>query len=78
MFGVFENIFYILLRKSVKDAGADLLLCEDSGVKLYISSQEAFRLLNPNMFRDVFLFEGKIDFEKDSYLTEYAGKIQYR
>lgn len=78
LFGVFENIFYILLRKSVKDAGADLLLCEDSGVKLYISSQEAFRLLNPNMFRDVFLFEGKIDFEKDSYLTEYAGKIQYR
>lgn len=78
MHGIFENLFHILLSKKVEDAGADLLLCEDPGVKAYISSQEAFRLLNPNMFRDVLLFEGKIDFEKDTYLTEYSGTIQYK
>lgn len=78
MYGIFENLFHILLTKNIEDAGADLLLCEAPGVKAYISSQEAFRLLNPNMFRNVLLFEGKIDFEKDTYLTEYAGTIQYK
>ena len=75
-YDVIENIIYILLCKNIKSGGVDLLECTDPGINLYISEQEAFRLLNPNMFRNNLIFGSKIDFETDSYFTEYSGKIQ--
>lgn len=68
--GVFENIRFILEEKDIQDAGVDLLECSQAGVKLYISSGEAFKLLNPNMYREVILLEGIIDFEQSVYLTD--------
>ena len=69
-FGVIENILYVLMNKRIDDAGVDLLECSETGVKMYISQSEAIKLFNPNMYRDLLLVDGIVDFSCDSYLTK--------
>ena len=69
-YGVIENILYVLMNKKIDDAGVDLLECSEAGVKMYISQSEALKLLNPNMYRELLLVDGIVDFSCDSYLTK--------
>ena len=69
-YGVIENILYVLMNKKIDDAGVDLLECSEAGVKVYISQSEALKLLNSNMYRELLLVEGIVDFSCDSYLTK--------
>lgn len=69
-FGVIENILYVLMNKRIDDAGVDLLECSETGVKMYISQSEAIKLFDPNMYRDLLLVDGIVDFSCDSYLTK--------
>ena len=70
-FGVMENIIYVLMNKRIDDAGVDLLECSEAGVKMYISQSEVIKLFNPNMYRELLLVDGIVDFSCDSYLTKY-------
>lgn len=69
-YGVIENIIYVLMNKKIDDAGVDLLECSERGVKMYISQSEAIKLFNPNMYRELLLVDGIVDFSCDSYLTK--------
>lgn len=69
-YGVIENILYVLMNKKIDDAGVDLLECSEPGVKMFISQSEAIKLLNPNMYRELLLVEGIVDFSCNSYLTK--------
>ncbi len=69
-YGVIENILYVLMNKRIDDAGVDLLECSEAGVKMYISQSEAIKLFNPNMYRELLLVEGIVDFSCNSYLTK--------
>lgn len=69
-YGVIENILYVLMNKRIDDAGVDLLECSDAGVKMYISQNEVIKLFNPNMYRELLLVDGIVDFSCDSYLTK--------
>lgn len=68
-YGVIENILYVLLNKKIDDAGVDLLECSEAGIKMYLSQSEALKLFNPNMYRELLLVDGIVDFSCDSYLT---------
>lgn len=70
-FGVMENIIYVLMNKRIDDAGVDLLECSEAGVKMYILQSEVIKLFNPNMYRELLLVDGIVDFSCDSYLTKY-------
>lgn len=41
-----------------------------AGVKMYISQKEVIKLFNPNMYRELLLVDGIVDFSCDSYLTK--------
>ena len=69
-FGVIENIIYVLMNKRIDDAGVDLLECSEAGVKMYISQSEVIKLINPNLYRELLLMEGIVDFSCNSYLTK--------
>lgn len=69
-FGVIENIIYVLMNKRIDDAGVDLLECSEAGVKMYISQSEVIKLFNPNLYRELLLMEGIVDFSCNSYLTK--------
>ena len=56
--------------QKIDGAGVDLLECSEAGVKMYISQSEALKLLNPNMYRELLLVDGIVDFSCDSYLTK--------
>lgn len=69
-YGVIENILYVLMNKKIDDAGVDLLECSEPGVKMFISQSEAIKLLNPNMYRELLLVDGIVEFSCNSYLTK--------
>lgn len=69
-FGVIENIIYVLMNKRIDDAGVDLLECSEAGVKMYISQSEVIKLFNPNLYRELLLMEGIVDFSCNCYLTK--------
>lgn len=69
-FGVIENIIYVLMNKRIDDAGVDLLECSEAGVKMYISQSKVIKLFNPNLYRELLLMEGIVDFSCNSYLTK--------
>jgi len=64
-----ENILFLLCNRKIEDAGVDLLECSEPGINAYISSDVAFRLLNPNMFKDVILIDGIVDIEQTDIVT---------
>ena len=67
-----ENILYIIKHKDVEDAGVDLLSCNAPGISFYISQAEVIKLLNPNMYRDIVLIDGDMDFAYSKTVTKDA------
>ena len=65
-----ENILYLITNKNVEDAGVDLMCCDAPGISFYISQAEVIKLLNPNMYRDVVLIDGDIDFAYSKAITK--------
>lgn len=65
-----ENILYLITHKNVEDAGVDLMCCDAPGISFYISQTEVIKLLNPNMYRDVVLIDGDIDFAYSKTITK--------
>ena len=64
-----ENILFLLCNRKINDGGVDLLECCEPGINAYISCDVAFRLLNPNMFKDVILVDGVVDIEQTDIVT---------
>ena len=58
-----------LKHKDVEDAGVDLLSCNAPGISFYISQAEVIKLLNPNMYRDIVLIDGDMDFVYSKTIT---------
>ena len=67
-----ENILYLITHKDVEDAGVDLLSCNAPGISFYISQAEVIKLLNPNMYRDIVLIDGDMDFAYSKTVTKDA------
>lgn len=67
-----ENISWILRNQRIRDAGVDLLECNDPGTYIHISCGEAFRLLNPNMSRDTILFDGIVEVDEEVRITDFS------
>ena len=69
-----ENILYLIKHKDVEDAGVDLLSCNAPGISFYISQAEVIKLLNPNpnMYRDIVLIDGDMDFAYSKTVTKDA------
>ncbi|MBP3677577.1 MAG: hypothetical protein J6I97_04445, partial [Agathobacter sp.] len=44
-------------------------------VKMYISQREALKILNPNMYRELLLVDGIVDFSSNTYLTFIKEEI---
>ena len=65
-----ENILYLITHKDVEDAGVDLMSCNAPGISFYISQTEVIKLLNPNMYRDIVLIDGDIDFDYSKTITK--------
>ena len=65
-----ENILYLITHKNVEDAGVDLMCCDAPGISFYISQAEVIKILNPNMYRDVVLIDGDIDFAYSKTITK--------
>ena len=65
-----ENILYLIKHKDVEDAGVDLLSCNAPGISFYISQAEVIKLLNPNMYRDIVLIDGDMDFVYSKTITK--------
>ena len=65
-----ENILYLITHKDVEDAGVDLLSCNAPGISFYISQAEVIKLLNPNMYRDIVLIDGDMDFAYSKTITK--------
>ena len=64
-----ENILFLLCNRRILDAGVDLLECSEPGINAYISCDVAFRLLNPNMFKELILIDGVADIEQIDIVT---------
>ena len=67
-----ENILYLIKHKDVEDAGVDLMSCNAPGISFYISQAEVIKLLNPNMYRDIVLIDGDMDFAYSKTVTKDA------
>lgn len=67
-----ENILYLIKHKDVEDAGVDLMSCNAPGISFYISQAEVIKLLNPNMYRDIVLIDGDMDFDYSKTVTKDA------
>ena len=65
-----ENILYLITHKDVEDAGVDLMSCNASGISFYISQAEVIKLLNPNMYREIVLIDGDMDFDYSKTITK--------
>ena len=65
-----ENIIYLITHKEVEDVGVDLLSCNAPGISFYISQTEVIKLLNPNMYRDIILIDGDMDFDYSKTITK--------
>lgn len=63
------NILYLLTNKNVEDAGVDLMCCNAPGISFYISQAEVIKLFNPNMYRDIILIDGDMDFFYSKNIT---------
>ncbi len=46
--------------------------CDAPGISFYISQAEVIKILNPNMYRDVVLIDGDIDFSYSKTITNYV------
>ena len=46
------------------------MCCDAPGISFYISQTEVIKLLNPNMYRDVVLIDGDIDFAYSKTITK--------
>lgn len=68
-FSCLENILYLITHKEVEDVGVDLLSCNAPGISFYISQTEVIKLLNPNMYRDIILIDGDMDFDYSKTIT---------
>ena len=67
-----ENILYLITHKDVEDAGVNLMSCNAPGISCYISQAEVIKLLNPNMYRDIVLIDGDMDFAYSKTVTKDA------
>lgn len=47
-----------------------MLECSDAGIKMFISQTEALKIFDSNMYGDLLLVDGIVDFSCASYLTE--------
>ena len=65
-----ENILYLITHKDVEDAGVNLMSCNAPGISFYISQAEVIKLLNPNMYRDIVLIDGDMDFAYSKTITK--------
>lgn len=65
-----ENIIYLITHKEVEDVGVDLLNCNAPGISFYISQTEVIKLLNPNMYREIVLIDGDMDFDYSKTITK--------
>lgn len=65
-----ENILYLITHKDVEDAGVDLMSCNAPGISFYISQAEVIKLLNPNMYREIILIDGDMDFDYLKTITK--------
>jgi len=65
-----ENILYLIKHKDIEDAGVDLMSCNAPGISFYISQAEVIKLLNPNMYRDIVLIDGDMDFIYSKTITK--------
>lgn len=68
-YGTLENLLYLIQSKNVEDVGVDLMCCQAPGVYFYISQKEIIKLLNPNMYREIILIDGCVDFENVKVIT---------
>ena len=62
----------VIKHKDVEDAGVDLMSCNAPGISFYISQAEVIKLLNPNMYRDIVLIDGDMDFAYSKTVTKDA------
>ena len=69
-YGCLENILYLITHKDVEDVGVDLMCCDAPGINFYISQSEVIKLLNPNMYRNIVLIDGDIDFDYSKTITK--------
>ena len=69
-YGCLENILYLITHKDVEDVGVDLMCCDAPGISFYISQSEVIKLLNPNMYRNIVLIDGDIDFDYSKTITK--------
>ena len=69
-YGCLENILYLITHKDVEDVGVDLMCCAAPGISFYISQSEVIKLLNPNMYRNIVLIDGDIDFDYSKTITK--------
>ena len=69
-YGCLENILYLITHKDVEDSGVDLMCCDAPGISFYISQSEVIKLLNPNMYRNIVLIDGDIDFDYSKTITK--------
>ena len=67
-----ENILYLIKHKDVEDAGVDLMSCNAPGISFYISQAEVIKILNPNMYRNIVLIDGDMDFVYSKSITKYS------
>ena len=74
MHGCLENILYLITHKDVDDAGVDLMCCNAPGISFYISQAEVIKLLNPNMYRNIMLIDGDVDFDYSKMITQDPSK----
>ncbi|MBR6479391.1 MAG: hypothetical protein IKT04_02695 [Clostridia bacterium] len=68
-YSTLENLFYLITNKNIKDAAMNLLYCEEPGIDVYISSLEVIKLLNPNMYKNIILVDGYVDFDYQKIIT---------
>jgi len=67
-----ENILYLIKHKDVENAGVDLMSCNAPGISFYISQAEVIKILNPNMYRNIVLIDGDMDFVYSKTITKYS------
>ena len=65
-----ENILYLITHKDVEDAGVDLMSCNAPGISFYISQAEVIKLFNPNMYREIVLIDGDMNFDYSKTITK--------
>ena len=54
----------------LKTRVVDLMSCNAPGISFYISQAEVIKLLNPNMYRDIVLIDGDMDFVYSKTITK--------